>query len=151
MDSIDLKILRKLQANGRLTNQELADQIALSPSACLRRVKALEKERYINGYHALLNASRLGYKVEAFVQVNLDETQKNWHENFMSAIDNYDEIANAYIVTGKANYLLHIRALDFEHFSEFIIHTLHKVIGVRDIQTSMVMQGLKSNGRFIPL
>ena len=63
LDQIDLKILRALQANGRLSNQDLADQVALSPSACLRRVKTLEQEGYIDGYHALLNAAKLGYQV----------------------------------------------------------------------------------------
>ena len=151
LDQIDLKILRALQANGRLSNQDLADQVALSPSACLRRVKTLEQEGYIDGYHALLNAPKLGYQVEAFVQVRIDQSNDGWHEQFILKIADIDEIADAYIITGSANYLLHIRARDFEHFSTFIIHPLNRIAGVRDIQSHVVMQNLKNNGKLLPL
>ena len=151
LDQSDLKILRALQANGRLSNQDLADQVALSPSACLRRVKTLEQEGYIDGYHALLNAPKLGYQVEAFVQVRIDQSNDGWHEQFILKIADIDEIADAYIITGSANYLLHIRARDFEHFSTFIIHTLNRIAGVRDIQSHVVMQNLKNNGKLLPL
>lgn len=151
LDAIDFNIMRTLQANGRLSNQDLADKVALSPSACLRRVKALEQAGYIDGYHALLNAKKLGYQVEAFVQVSIDQGQSDWHEAFIAKIGALDEVADAYIVTGNANYLLHIRARDFEHFSQFIVHTLNRISGVRDIQSQMVMQSLKSNGRLLPL
>lgn len=151
LDAIDFNIMRTLQANGRLSNQDLADKVALSPSACLRRVKALEQAGYIDGYHALLNAKKLGYQVEAFVQVSIDQSQSDWHEAFIAKIGALDEVADAYIVTGNANYLLHIRARDFEHFSQFIVHTLNRISGVRDIQSQMVMQSLKSNGRLLPL
>ena len=151
LDQIDLKILRALQANGRLSNQDLADQVALSPSACLRRVKSLEQAGYIDGYHALLNAAKLGYQVEAFVQVRIDQGNDDWHDQFLKTIANLDEIADAYVITGNANYLLRIRTRDFEHFSNFIIHTLNRIASVRDIQSNMVMQNLKNNGKLLPL
>ena len=151
LDQIDLKILRVLQANGRLSNQDLADQVALSPSACLRRVKSLEQSGYIDGYHALLNATKLGYQVEAFVQVRIDQGNDDWHDQFLKTIANLDEIADAYVITCNANYLLRIRTRDFEHFSNFIIHTLNRIASVRDIQSNMVMQNLKNNGKLLPL
>ena len=151
LDQIDLKILRALQANGRLSNQDLADQVALSPSACLRRVKTLEQEGYIDGYHALLNAPKLGYQVEAFVQVRIDQSNDNWHDQFIATIAELDEIADAYIITGSANYLLHIRARDFAHFPTNNKHTNNRITGERNIQSHVVMQNLKNNGKLLPL
>lgn len=151
LDLIDINILHQLQSNGRLSNQDLADKVALSPSACLRRVKALEHAGYIDGYHAILNAHKMGYNVEAFVQVSIDQTRPSWHDDFVAAISSLDEVADAYVITGNANYLLHVRAKDFEHFSEFIVHTLNRIVGVRDIQSNMVMQNLKNQGKWLPL
>ncbi|UOO91827.1 Lrp/AsnC family transcriptional regulator [Vitreoscilla stercoraria] len=151
LDQTDFKILRHLQTNGRLSNQDLADMVALSPSACLRRVKTLEQAGYIQGYHALLNAKKLGYTVEAFVQVRIDQGADDWHQSFQDTIEQLDEISDAYVITGGSNYLLHIRTQDFEHFSEFIVHTLNQIKGVRDIQSNMVMMSLKRNGRLLPL
>lgn len=151
LDQTDFKILRHLQTNGRLSNQDLADMVALSPSACLRRVKTLEQAGYIQGYHALLNAKKLGYCVEAFVQVRIDQGLEDWHQDFQDTIEQLDEISDAYVITGSSNYLLHIRTQDFEHFSEFIVNTLNQIKGVRDIQSNMVMMSLKRNGRLLPL
>ena len=81
IDAIDQRILYRLQENGHLSNQELAEQVSLSPSACLRRVRALEEAGLIRGYRAVLDPEKLGFELEALVHVSLDQSRPGWHEN----------------------------------------------------------------------
>ena len=109
LDAIDHRILYRLQENSQLSNQDLAEQVALSPSACLRRVRALEESGLIRGYRAVLDAERLGFELEAVVHVSLDQSRAGWHEEFLAGIALYDEITEASIVTGASNYILTVR------------------------------------------
>lgn len=151
VDEIDLKILSVLQADGRLSNQELAERVALSPSACHRRVKLLEEMGFIEGYHAMLSADKLGFKVEAFVELNIGQLNDAEHQYMCQQIESMDEVLNAYIVTGEANYLLYVRTSDFEAFSQFVVNRLSKLKGVTKIHSQIVLDRLKSRNRFLPL
>jgi DNA-binding Lrp family transcriptional regulator len=91
LDAIDMRILRALQDNGRLSNQDLADQVALSPSACLRRVRTLEEEGLIRAYRAELDAVALGFELEAIVQVTLDRSRDDWHGEFLQQMQAFEE------------------------------------------------------------
>jgi Lrp/AsnC family leucine-responsive transcriptional regulator len=143
LDPVDLKILQILQLDGRISNQELADKVFLSPSSCLRRVRLLEASGLIASYGAVLNTEMLGLEVEAFVQVTMRRDVEQWHENFSQALLAWPEVAASYIITGDANYLLHVRARNLKHYSAFVLERLYKTTGVLDIRSNIVLQTLK--------
>lgn len=145
LDAIDLKLLQSLQADGRISNLELAEKVFLSPSACLRRVKQLEEKGVIARYAALLDPARVGLEVDAFVQVTMRRDVEQWHENFSAAVQTWPEVQGAYIITGEANYLLRIRARSLKHFSSFVLDRLYKTKGVLDIRSNIVLQNLKDD------
>src|ERR1700712_330876 len=109
LDDIDLKILQALQAEGRISNLKLAEQVCLSPSACLRRVGMLEQSGIIRGYTAQLDAAMLGLEVEAFIMVTMRRDTESWHERFVAALAGWEEVVGSFVVTGEANYLLRVR------------------------------------------
>ena len=139
IDAIDRRILSRLQENSQISNQDLAEQVSLSPSACLRRVRALEEGGLIKRYRAVLDAEKLGFELEAIVHVALDQSRSGWHE-FLAGIALYDEITEASIVTGASNYILTVRARNLSAFSQFVEDKLSKIPGVRDICSHLVMR-----------
>ncbi|GAC1322478.1 MULTISPECIES: Lrp/AsnC family transcriptional regulator [Collimonas] len=143
LDTIDLNILTLLQQNGRISNQDLAEQVFLSPSSCLRRVRILEEEGIISRYSALLNPEKLGLELDVFVQVTMRRDVESWHENFMQALQNYPEVVGSYIITGDANYLLRVKARNLKHYSAFVLEKLYKIPGVQDIRSNIVLQAIK--------
>lgn len=151
MDAIDRRILCRLQENGQLSNQDLAEQVALSPSACLRRVRALEESGLIRGYRAVLDAEKLGFELEAVVHVSLDQSRAGWHEEFLAGIALHDEITEASIVTGASNYILAVRTRNLAAFSQFVEDKLSKIPGVRDLCSHIVMRKVKDRGGMLPL
>jgi len=151
LDSTDYRILCRLQENGQLSNQDLAEQVSLSPSACLRRVRALEERGFIRGYRAVLDAEKLGFELEAIVHVSIDQSRADWHEQFLAGIAAYDEIAEASIVTGASNYILTVRTRNLAAFSQFVETRLSKIAGVRDICSHIVMRKVKDRQGMLPL
>ena len=151
MDPVDVKILGILQKDGRLSNLELADMVALSPSACHRRVKLLEENGYIDGYHAALNAKKLGFDIQALVNLNIGQISEAEHNYYTREISLMPEVVSAYIVTGETNYVLHVRTRDFEAFSQFVVNRLNKLKGVTKIYSQIVLSELKSLGARVPL
>lgn len=143
LDATDLKILQQLQTDGRISNQELADKVFLSPSSCLRRVRALEDAGIIHHYCAVIDATKVGIEVEAFVQVTMRRDVEDWHENFSRALQQWPEVVATYIITGDANYLLKVRARNLKHYSGFVLERLYKTAGVLDIRSNIVLQTLK--------
>jgi DNA-binding Lrp family transcriptional regulator len=150
LDAIDLKILQYLQEDGRISNQDLADKVFLSPSSCLRRVRLLEESGVINHYSAVLNAEILGFEVDAFVQVTMRRDVEQWHENFSKALQDWPEVVGSYIITGDANYLLRVKARNLKHYSSFVLERLYKTAGVLDIRSNIVLQTLKDNRDLAP-
>lgn len=144
-DAIDFKLLQSLQEDGRISNLELAERVFLSPSACLRRVRQLEEKGVIARYAALLDPSRVGLEVDAFVQVTMRRDVEQWHENFSAAVQTWPEVSGAYIITGEANYLLRVRARSLKHFSAFVLDKLYKTKGVLDIRSNIVLQNIKDD------
>ncbi|MBR7779472.1 Lrp/AsnC family transcriptional regulator [Undibacterium rugosum] len=143
LDATDLKILQQLQTDGRISNQDLADRVFLSPSSCLRRVRALEEAGIIHHYCAVIDATKVGIEVEAFVQVTMRRDVEDWHENFSRALQQWPEVVATYIITGDANYLLKVRARNLKHYSGFVLERLYKTAGVLDIRSNIVLQTLK--------
>ncbi len=150
LDATDLKILSLLQEDGRMSNQDIAERVFLSPSSCLCRVRLLEENGIIARYSAVLDTAALGLEVDAFVQVTMRRDVDRWHENFSAALQVWPEVVGSYIITGEANYLLRIRARSLKHFSAFILEKLYKTDGVLDIRSNIVLQTIKDTQAIAP-
>jgi DNA-binding Lrp family transcriptional regulator len=151
LDTTDLRILRQLERNGKITNQDLAAQVALSPSACLRRVKLLEEAGVIAGYRCTLDPARIGLEVEAIVQITMRHDVEHWHERFVEAMQTWPEVQSACIVTGTSNYMLMVRARDLAHYSDFIVNRLYRAPGVMGISSNIVLGALKQQTSVLDL
>jgi DNA-binding Lrp family transcriptional regulator len=151
LDSIDLRILACLSQDGRMSNQELAEKVSLSPSACLRRLRSLESEGIIAGYGVRLDAEQLGIEVQAMVNVNVRQDVEGWHERFIEALQRWPEVADAYIITGASNYLLRVRTRNLKHYTDFIVNQLHRTPGVTDIRSDIILQSIKSRDNLLDL
>jgi Lrp/AsnC family leucine-responsive transcriptional regulator len=140
LDPIDRRILEAVQANGRITNQELADQVGLSPSPCLRRVRQLEGEGVIARYVALVNPDALGLSVTAFVRVRLDQQDDRHLDAFEAAISQFPEVMECYLMTGEADYQLRILVRSLTEFEDFLRYRLTRVAGVANVTTSFALR-----------
>lgn len=141
LDKFDKAILLALQENGRLTNQELADQIGLSPSACLRRFKALETSGLIVGYRALLDAKKLGLDLMALVHISMDKHTKERFEGFEKAIHALPNVLECLLLTGQsADYQLKVVVKDMDAYQELLLNHLTQIEGVSGVHTSFVLR-----------
>ncbi|UXU87219.1 Lrp/AsnC family transcriptional regulator [Burkholderia sp. S-53] len=143
LDATDCRILAVLQEEGRISNLDLAERISLSPSACLRRMRLLEEQGVIEHYRACLSREKLGFELEAFVQVSMRNEENQWHERFAEALREWPEVVGAFVVTGESHYLLRVLAHNLKHYSDFVLHRLYKAPGVMDIRSNIVLQTLK--------
>ncbi|MDQ8953732.1 Lrp/AsnC family transcriptional regulator GigD [Acinetobacter rudis] len=139
-DAIDHKILKILRDNARLSNQEIADLVNLSSSACHRRIKLLESSGVIEKYKAKLNYAKMGIHIEAIVEIKLAQLTELDHKSFLSAIEQFEEVTKAYIITGESNYVLHVATKDLNAFSQFVIHKLNKVKGITNINSKIILE-----------
>lgn len=151
LDAIDLRILDILQKNARLSNQDLADKMALSPSACLRRVRMLEERGFILGYHAKLDAAKLGFDVEVLLQVKVDTPEEGGHRNFEKALQSFDEVTVAYIISGPHDYILHVRTNTLHDFWRFMSEKLWRIPGIRDVNSNIVISRCKNECERSPM
>lgn len=140
VDVIDLKILKLLQQNARLSNQELADLVNLSTSACHRRVKILEASGIIEKYQAKINYEKLGIQIHAIVEIKLSQLTESDHQFFLSQIGDFDEVVNVYIITGESNYVLLVATKDLNAFSQFIVNKLNKIKGIMSINSKLILE-----------
>ncbi len=143
LDKIDLRILAALQQNGRLSNVDLASQVGLSASACLRRVQSLEHSGYITGYSTHLDEKRLGLGITAFVQVQVAQGDEQAVDTFRTRVRTMPEVVECYAVTGSFDYLLKVVAPDMESFEQFAMKQLLKTPSVRDVRTCFVLEAMK--------
>ncbi len=144
LDRTDLSLLAALQADGRLTNAELAERVHLSPSACLRRVQRLERDGVIAGYAARVDPERLGLGLQAFVRVQLARHDASSIEAFGAFVGQWDEVVACHALTGDMDYLLHVAVRDLEHFSRFLLDRLLAQAGVADVNSSFVLRTVKA-------
>ena len=141
MDRYDTQILEALQQEGRLSNQDLADRIGLSPSPCLRRVRQLEDQGIIDGYVALLDADKLGLKMTALIHISMDKHTPERFENFETQVQAFPEVQSCYLITGQsADYILKVVVQDMEHFQAFLLGKLTRIEGVSGVHSSFVMR-----------
>jgi Lrp/AsnC family leucine-responsive transcriptional regulator len=143
LDRTDLRILAELQREGRISNSELAERVALSASACLRRVQRLEAASVILGYGARVAPKAVGLGLEAFVRVQLDKQGFASVRRFAQSIETWDEVVACWALTGDMDYLLHVFVSDLEHFSRFVMERLLNAAGVADVNSNFVLQTVK--------
>ncbi|UDL93899.1 MULTISPECIES: Lrp/AsnC family transcriptional regulator [Lichenihabitans] len=143
LDDRDKAILRLLQADGRLTNAELAERVALSASACLRRVRALEQEGYIARYAAVLDDTAMGLPGVAFVMVTLDQQGRTALDRFEAAVRLHHEILECYLLAGAADYLIRIAYADPADFERIHTAILTQLPGVSRLQSTLSLRKVK--------
>lgn len=143
LDQFDLKILTALQIDGRLTNNQLSEKIALSPSQCSRRRTKLEDEGFILGYSANIDRSRLGYELLSLISVTLANHNQNAAVNFAKLIKNLPEVLEAYSLTGDMDYHIKVVTKDLKGLSRFVNEVLLPHNTVQHVKTSIVLDRLK--------
>ena len=140
IDAIDQKILAELQADGRITNQDLASRVGLSPSPCLRRVRQLEEAGVIHSYVGLVDPAALGLQVTAFVRVRLDGQDDRHLATFESAIADFPEVMECYLMTGESDYQLRVLVSSLAAFEEFLRQKLTRIEGVSQVTSSFALR-----------
>jgi Lrp/AsnC family transcriptional regulator, leucine-responsive regulatory protein len=150
LDAIDRRIVAALQADGRLSNVDLADLVGLSPSPCLRRVKRLEREGYIEGYRAALRRERVGLGFSVFVGVKIDGHANERALLFEKAVMAMPEVIACHMISGDADYLLEVVVPDLEGYQQFLVGKLLNLPMVREVRSNIAIQTLKA-GAPLPL
>ena len=141
LDRYDQAILQALQRDGRISNQDLADRIGLSPSPCLRRVRALEDAGIVTSYRALLNAKALGYSLMALIYISMDKHTPERFEHFEKEISEISEILECLLVTGQdADYQLKVVVRDMDAFQELLLNRITRIQGVTGVHSSFVLR-----------
>ena len=140
LDKTDFRILHQLQNNGRLSNTDLADTIGLSPSPCLRRVKALEQAGIIKRYAAIVDSKAVGLPISIFVNVTLHAQERSGLEEFEASIRKYQEVMECYLMTGSFDYMLRVVVPDLESYEHFLAEKLTRTPGVANIQSSFALK-----------
>jgi Lrp/AsnC family leucine-responsive transcriptional regulator len=144
LDAIDVRILRLLQQDGRISNLKLAESVHLSPTAVLERVKRLTRDQVILGYEARLDPAKLGAGMLVFVEILLDRTVPDVMENFKAAVQVRPEILECHLVAGGFDYLLKVRVADMAAYRGFLGSVVWTLPGVRETRTYAVMEEVKS-------
>jgi Lrp/AsnC family transcriptional regulator, leucine-responsive regulatory protein len=145
LDKTDLKILRILQNNGKITNIQLSNDIGLSPAPTLERVRKLENSGIIKSYHAVVNAAKLGVNITTFMQVTLSYHKANAIQSFKNEVDAIDEIVECYHVTGQGDFLLKVVTQDIHTYERLILDKITNIEGIGQIQTIMVLSCFKDS------
>ncbi|MCQ8103696.1 Lrp/AsnC family transcriptional regulator [Methylomonas sp. SURF-2] len=141
LDRYDIQILNILQADGRISNQELADRIGLSPSPCLRRVRALEEGGLIVGYRALLDAKALGLTLMALIHISMDQHTPERFSAFEAAIAGIPEVMECLLITGQAaDYQLKVAVKDLDAYQELLLKRITGIAGVSGVHSSFVLR-----------
>ena len=141
LDRYDQHILEILQADGRINNQDLADRIGLSPSPCLRRVRALEESGLIVGYRALLDAKKLGLTLTALIHISMDLHTPERFANFEAIVSLLPEVLECLLITGQnADYQLKVAVRDMDHYQTLLLNKLASITGVTGVHSSFVLR-----------
>jgi Lrp/AsnC family leucine-responsive transcriptional regulator len=143
LDRYDQRILELLQQDGRLTNQDLADRIGLSPSPCLRRVRALEDGGIITGYRALVDARKLGLTLTALVHISMDRHTPERFANFEDKVAALPEVLECLLITGQAaDYQLKVIVKDMDAYQHLLLDKITRIEGVSGVHSSFVMRAV---------
>ena len=143
LDTIDLRILSELQADGRITNVELSRRVGITAPPCLRRIRTLEKAGYICGYHADLNGRQLGFEVAAFIFVGLASQKDDDLRAFEESARRWPQVRECHMLSGEIDFLLKCVATDLPAFQAFITDTLTAEKNVASVKSSLVIHASK--------
>ncbi len=146
LDAYDRKILAALQRDGRLSNVELADEIGLSASPCLRRVRMLEEAGVIRGYQVNLDRDEVGLGLTVFVGVKVERHHEADAEAFRLAVTALPQVISAFLVSGESDFLLQVVVPDLRAYERFLTGELLRLPGVRDIRSNFAIQAVKTPG-----
>ena len=146
LDKFDIAILHQLQADGRLTNAELANRVGLSAAPCWRRVRALEEAGFILGYRAEINRSKIGLGVLAFVRIDAERNSGDALRQMETAIRDIPEIVSCHYISGSGTFELQVVCPDLNHFSRFAREVLINLPNVKDLHTSFSLGEVKAAG-----
>lgn len=146
LDATDRRILRVLQRDGRMPVTALAEEVGLSATPCLRRIKRMEEAGVIARYTAVIDAARIGLPIQAFVQVALSSHAEEVVSAFHKALAAREEVLAAYAMSGDMDYMLHVVAADFDAYADFALRALLRMPGVKDTRSSFVLTALKPPG-----
>ena len=140
MDEFDAKLLRSLQRNCKLGLNDISAEIGLSPSACHKRVKAIEDNGYVAGYVAIVPEEKLGLKTSIFVQVTLKSEKEDELSKFEEAVRRHDEIMECYLMAGQADYLLRVLCRDVEDYERVHFKILTRLPGVDRVVSNFAIR-----------
>jgi Lrp/AsnC family leucine-responsive transcriptional regulator len=143
LDEIDRKILRHLQSDGRISVNDLAEKIGLSPSPCLRRVRMLERDGIIARYVAVLDQRAVGLPISVFVSIKLDSQRQESLDRFAKAIDRWPEVLECYLMTGPRDYWLRVVVPDLDAYERFVKQKLTRLDGIASIESSFALEQVK--------
>ncbi len=148
MDKKDRQIIRTLQRNGRMTNQDLAADVNLSPSPCLRRVRNLERRGAIRGYSTVVDAKAYGLPVTVFVRIRLERHSEETVRHFESRIKALEEVLECHLMTGPTDYLLRVVVSGLDSYEDFVRNRIHPIGGIASMDTSFVYGTIKETAVF---
>ena len=141
IDRIDRNILEQLQQDGSLTNQELSDKVGLSPSPCLRRVRALEEAGVIVRQVTILDHKKLGLSLTAIILIGMDRHTPERFAAFEKQVSEYPEVQECYLITGQdADYMLKVVVPDMDHYHHFLLNRITRIQGVSGVHSSFVLR-----------
>lgn len=150
LDAIDRRILRALSRDGRLSNNQLAEMVGLSPSPCWQRTRRLEAEGYIRGYAALLDQALLGAPETVLIEVTLDHHDDAVLEAFGRAMTELPEVLEVHLTTGEYDYMIKVAVDGTRGYEEFLRRKLYKVPGIRHSRSIFTLRCLKQGGVAVP-
>ena len=144
LEKVDIRILRTLQMEGKLTNQELATRIGMSASPCWRHVKKLEDEHVITGYKAAIDRKAVGLGVLVFVRIQIDTHSHDEALRFENAVHSLDNVIACYAIAGEADFLLQVVATDMDSYADFAMTVIRRLPGIKEMHTMFVLKEIKT-------
>ncbi|WP_417594668.1 Lrp/AsnC family transcriptional regulator [Parasphingorhabdus sp.] len=143
LDEIDLKILERLQTDGRITNVELANSVGLTAPPCLRRMRALEEANVIKSYHAAIDPAKMGYTITVFAMVSLKSQAEIDLQAFEDHVQKLPEVRECYMLNGEIDFMLKVVAKDLQQFQSFLTSQLTSAPNVASVKTSLTIRSAK--------
>jgi len=147
LDDIDRRIIAALQADGRMTAQELGDRVGLSPSPCARRVRLMEDRGVITGYTAVIDQDMVDLPISVFVSIKLERQREEELERFNAAMARWPEVVDCYLMTGQRDYLLRIVVRDLHAYERFLKEKLTRLDGVASIESGFALSQIKRSNQ----
>lgn len=143
IDKTEIKILKLLQDDARITNQVLADKVGMSASPCWRRVRKLEEDNVIQGYRAILNRKKIGLGVMVFVRVTIDSHSEIEAKKFEQEVSELENVVSCYSIGGDADFLLQVVSHDLDSYADFAMSVIRRLPGIKEMQSMFVLKEIK--------